>query len=195
MTDDREGVPAIASGDGQEAAESLDRLMGLVYEELRAVAARRLRDERPDHTLQPTALVHEAYLRLSRRPDLTWESRAHFFRVAARQIRRVLVDHARSRNRAKRSGRLLRVTLGEHGAVTGPDVDVLALDEALSRLDEHAPQDRRIVELKFFGGLNEEEIATVLGISDRTVRRRWTFARAWLFRELAGDQGGSDERR
>ena len=169
---------------------ALHELMELVYRELRALAAHHLKGERPDHTLQPTALVHEAYLRLFERPDIKWESRAHFFRVAARQIRRVLVDHARSRNRDKRDGRLLRVTLSDDVAAIGPDVDMLALDEALTRLDESSSQDRRIVELKFFAGMTEEEIAAVLGISDRTVRRRWTFARAWLFRQLGAHKGG-----
>lgn len=168
--------------------------MELLYHDLRALAAHRLKGERPDHTLQPTALVHEAFLRLSERPDVVWESRTHFFRVAAVQIRRVLVDHARSRNRAKRAGNLLRVTLSDDMAVATPEVDMLALDEALNRLDERSSEDRQIVELKFFAGLTEEEIAAALGISDRTVRRRWTFARAWLLNEL-GRTGDADDNR
>jgi RNA polymerase sigma factor (TIGR02999 family) len=172
------------SADPVAGRKALEGLMELVYSELRGLAAYHLRHERPDHTLQPTALVHEAYLRLFERPDIEWQGRAHFFRVASRQVRRVLVDHARSRNRAKRSGKLLRVTLSDDVALVGPTVDMLALDEALQQLDEHSSQDRQIVELKFFGGLTEGEIASVLDISDRTVRRRWVFARAWLFQQL-----------
>ena len=184
MRDDSDQAAETESTGGAGASMALGRLMEVVYNELRALAAFRLQQERADHTLQPTALVHEAYLRLFERPDIEWESRAHFFRVAARQIRRVLVDHARSRNRNKRSGKLLRVTLSEGAAVSGPDVDMLALDEVLNRLGERSTQDRQIVELKFFAGLTEQEIASVLDISDRTVRRRWVFARAWLFQQL-----------
>ena len=184
MGDDPDQARRFGSTGESNSREALDRLMEFAYKELRALAAFHLQQERSDHTLQPTALVHEAYLRLFERPDIEWESRAHFFRVAARQIRRVLVDHARSRNRNKRSGKLLRVTLSEGVAVAGPEVDMLALDEVLTRLGERSSQDRQIVELKFFAGLTEEEIASVLDISDRTVRRRWVFARAWLFQQL-----------
>ncbi len=184
MGDDPDQARRFGSTGKSNGREALDRLMELVYKELRALAAFHLQQERPDHTLQPTALVHEAYLRLFERPDIEWESRAHFFRVAARQIRRVLVDHARSRNRHKRSGKLLRVTLSEGAAVAGPEVDMLALDEVLTRLNERSTQDRQIVEMKFFAGLTEQEIASALDISDRTVRRRWVFARAWLFQQL-----------
>jgi RNA polymerase sigma factor (TIGR02999 family) len=159
----------------------------LVYDEMRAVAARHLRGERPDHTLQPTALVHEAYLRLAQRRSTDWESRAHFLGVASQAIRRVLVEHARARRRDKRGGGRLRVTLSDEMALgRGPDLDVLALDEALTRLGEEDPTDQRVVELRFFGGLSVKETAKVLGVVERTVHRRWTFARAWLFRELAG---------
>jgi len=178
-----------AAGGSPSANGASDRLMEVVYQELRELAARRLRGERPGHTLQPTALVHEAFLRLAERPDVRWSGRTHFFRAAALQMRRVLVDHARARNRAKRAGGLLRVTLTDDLAATPPEVDILALDEALARLDRRSAQDRTIVELKFFAGMTEEEIAAALGISDRTVRRRWTFARAWLLREL---ETGSD---
>ncbi len=171
-----------ATGHGDELA--LDQLMELVYKELRALAAHHLKKERPGHTLQPTALVHEAYVRLIEQHSVDWQGRAHFFRVAAQQIRRVLVDHARGRNRLKRDGKLMRVTLGEEMAMPAPDVDLLGLDAALDKLDANSPEDRQIVELKFFGGLTEEEIAEVTGMSDRTVRRRWNFARAWLYREL-----------
>lgn len=168
--------------------------MELLYHDLRALAAHRLKSERSDHTLQPTALVHEAFLRLSERPDAEWESRTHFFRVAAVQIRRVLVDHARSRNRQKRDGNLLRVTLSDDMAIATPTIDMLALDEALTRLDQRSTTDRQIVELKFFAGLTEEEIGAALEISDRTVRRRWTFARAWLLNELGKTGEANDDR-
>ncbi len=184
MAHDKDQSEGRVSIPGTAGKAELDRLMNLVYRELRALAAVQLRNERSDHTLQPTALVHEAYLRLSKNTDIEWQGRSHFFRVAARQIRRVLVDHARSRNREKRSGRLLKVTLSDNLAATGIDVDILALDEALNRLDVSSEQDRRIVELRFFAGMTEHEVASVLGISDRTVRRRWVFARAWLFRQL-----------
>ncbi len=175
-----------ATGHGDQQA--LEQLMELLYRELRALAAYQLKKERSGHTLQPTALVHEAYVRLIQQQSVDWQGRTHFFRVAAQQIRRVLVDHARGRNRQKRDGQLLRVTLDEGMATPGRDVDLLGLDEALDRLDAESPEDRRIVELKFFGGLTEEEIAGLTGMSERAVRRRWNFARAWLYREL--EQGG-----
>ncbi|HXV14733.1 MAG TPA: ECF-type sigma factor [Candidatus Krumholzibacteria bacterium] len=175
------------SRSGEE--RSIDRVTALVYDELRRVAASQLRLERRDHTLQPTALVHEAYARLAEQSNLAWEDRLHFIHIAAAQIRRVLVDHARARNRHKRGGGLERVTLSDEIAQAPPAVDMLALNEALERLDAHSHQDRAIVELKYFGGLTEPEIASVLGIGERTVRRRWTFARAWLFKELS--EGGA----
>jgi RNA polymerase sigma-70 factor (ECF subfamily) len=187
-------TPSGSSVDSTSAAAPHGQLMELLYHDLKAVAAHRLKGERPDHTLQPTALVHEAYLRLSERPDVEWESRTHFFRAAAIQIRRVLVDHARSRNRKKRGGGLLRVTLSDDMVVMAPEVDMLALDEALTRLDQRSTTDRQIVELKFFAGLTEDEVASALGISDRTVRRRWTFARAWLLNELVRAGGADDNR-
>lgn len=192
VTTDDSGLRRSMGDDGPEGME-LHELMELVYAELRALAAHHLKGERPEHTLQPTALVHEAYVRMLEHPEARFESRAHFFRVAARQIRRVLVDHARSRNRAKRSGKLFRVTLGDNVAATALEVDMLALDEALTRLDGRSSQDRRIVEMKFFAGMTEAEIAAVLEISDRTVRRRWTFARAWLFSQLGATKGGESD--
>jgi len=175
---------AAASPDPQPGPEAVDQTVAALYAELRAVAAHHLKRERPDHTLQPTALVHEAYLRLSKQQSLRWESRLHFLNIATAQIRRILVDHARARGRQKRGGGLIRVTLVDGLAQTQPDVDLLALDGALDRLDVLSSQDRRIVELKFFGGLTEAEIASVLEVSERTVGRRWLFARTWLFREL-----------
>ncbi|MGD8375207.1 MAG: sigma-70 family RNA polymerase sigma factor [Acidobacteriota bacterium] len=168
-------------------AEALDRLFPLVYGPLREIAARQMRVERPGHTLQPTALVNEAYLRLVRRDGAVVEDRAQFLAVAAQAIRRILVDHAREKGRLKRGGGRLRVTLSEEVAADARDLDLVALDEALERLGEQDPENQQVVELRFFGGLSEKEVATVLGLSERTVRRRWTYARAWLFRELSRD--------
>jgi len=173
-------VQNTCSGDRQ----SLETLMGLVYDELRALAAHRLHLERPDHTLQPTALVHEVYLKMFQQREVEWQNRNHFFSVAAQQIRRILVDHARRRNSDKRYGKLLRVTLIEDVAVTPHDVDLLALDDALFALDTASAEDRQIVEMKYFAGMTEKEIGQTLGISERTVRRRWEFIRTWLFRQL-----------
>jgi len=167
---------------------ALDRLMPLVYEELRAIAARHLRGERKDHTLQPTALANEAYLRLLDRHSPQWESRAHFLGVAAQAIRRILVEHARARAREKRGGGQLRVTLTDSIEERERDFDVLALDQALERLGAEEPEDREVVVLRYFGGLSVKEVAAVLGVSERTVHRRWEFARSWLYRELGGGE-------
>lgn len=174
---------ALRNGD----RSALDRLQPLVYDELRAVAARQLRGERRDHTLQPTELVHEAYLRLLDRHSPDWQSRAHFLGVAAQTIRRILVEHARARSREKRGGGLLRVTLSESMRTDEPDLDLLALDDALEKLGREDRADLEIVVLRYFGGLSVKEIAEVRGISERTVHRRWEFAKAWLYRALHGD--------
>jgi RNA polymerase sigma factor (TIGR02999 family) len=172
---------ALGAGDD----EALDRLLPLVYDELRAVATRHMRRERRDHTLQPTALVHEAYLRLVRRESRNWENRAHFLGVATQAIRRTLVEHARAKKRDKRGGGMVRVTLSEGSAAEKAiDIDVLVLDQLLTRLGEEEPMEQKIVELRFFGGLTEEETARALGVGKRTVERHWAFARAWLYREL-----------
>jgi len=165
--------------------QALDTLMPLVYEELRRLARRHLRRERPDHTLQPTALVHEAYLRLVGQADVRWEGRAHFCALAAEAMRRILVEHARRRGAAKRGGGDFPLPLD--GAGDGPEatgVDVVALDEALGRLAAFDPQKSRLVEMKFFGGLTHEEIAQVLGVTTRTVERGWRLAKMWLHKEL-----------
>lgn len=168
---------------GDERA--LDRLTPLVYEELRHQAARYLRRERPGHTLQTTALIHEAYLRLIDAKDVNWQSRAHFFAVAANVMRRILVDHARRRDAHKRGGSHIRLPLDEAVAVAGAtDVDLLAIDEALDRLAVIDPQQARVVELRFFSGLSVEETAAALGVSPKTVKRDWSVARAWLRREI-----------
>ena len=159
--------------------------MPLVYEELRRQAARQLRRERADHTLRPTALVHEAYLRLLGQDRAQWQNRAQFYAVAARIMRRVLVDHARQRAAHKRAGSWCRVSLVEGlAALPAMDVDVLALDRALEELARLDPQRARVVELRFFGGLTLDEAAEALGVSPATVTRSWRMARAWLFRRL-----------
>ncbi len=167
--------------------QSVEDAVADLYDNLRALAARHLRRERPDHTLQPTALVHEAYMKLSQQDDLRWNDRLHFFHIASAQIRRILVDHARGKGRQKRGGDLVRVTFAEDIAAADGGFDLVDLDAALDRLDAESDTDRQIVELKFFGGLTEPEIGEVLGVSERTVRRRWLFARTWLLRELTRD--------
>ena len=167
--------------------EALEQLTPLVYGELRRLAARYLRKERPDQTLQSTALVHEAYLRLIDAKDVRWQSRAHFFAIAANLMRRILVDHARRRDAEKRGGSQILLTLDDAFAVTKEtDVDLLAIDEALNRLAVIDAQQARVVELRFFSGLTVEETAAALGISPKTVKRDWSVARAWLRREIGG---------
>lgn len=169
--------------DGDERA--LDRLTPLVYEELRSQAARYLRRERPGHTLQTTALINEAYLRLIDAKEVRWQSRAHFFAIAANLMRRILVDHARKRDAEKRGGSQIRLTLDRALAVAKEtDVDLLAIDEALDRLTIIDAQQARVVELRFFSGLTVEETAAALDISPKTVKRDWSVARAWLRREI-----------
>jgi RNA polymerase sigma factor (TIGR02999 family) len=165
--------------------DAIDRLIPLVYAELRRIAARSLRAERKEHTLQPTALVNEAYLRMVEQRNAVWQNRAHFLGCAARLMRNILVDHARAHRADKRGGQQMRVTLGEDMLlIEEREVDLLALDAALERLAEQDEQKCRIVELRYFGGLSTEETAEVLGVSDRTVKRAWALARAWLRRDL-----------
>jgi len=179
------GILKRASCGSDSAVRSL---MPLVYQELRALAATYLQQERVDHTLQATALVHEAYMRLVKQDGVDWQNRAHFFGMAAQMIRRILVDHARYHNRSKRGGDRQRVRIEEDLALLpGCDLDLLALDEAMVKLADFHDRAARVVELRFFGGLNREEVAEVLGISLRTVGDDWRLARAWLRREL-GDQ-------
>ena len=167
--------------------QALDELTPLVYEELRQQAARYLRKERPNHSLQATALINEAFLRLIDVKDVQWQNRAHFFAIAANLMRRILVDHARRRDAEKRGGSQVCLTLDEGLAwASEPDVDLLAIDEALDRLAVIDEQQARIVELRFFSGLTVEETATALGISPKTVKRDWSVARAWLKREIGG---------
>jgi RNA polymerase sigma factor (TIGR02999 family) len=167
--------------------EALDALLPLVYEELRQQASRYLRRERVGHTLQTTALIHEAYLKLVDQKNVHWQNRAHFFGIAAQLMRRILVDHARSKKRAKRGGSDIRVSFNEANALAPvQDLDIVALDEALARLAEVDEQQSRIVELRFFSGLTVEETAEVLSISPATVKRDWSMAKAWLHREISG---------
>ena len=173
-----------AWSDGDPAAEA--KLLPLVYDQLRRQAAHQLRRERPGHSLSPTAVVHELYLRLLPQDRATWINRAQFFAVASRLIRRVLVDHARAHRAAKRAGGWRRVTLAEEVAQAGPpDVDLLALDRALEELAALDARRARLVELRWFGGLSLDETAAALGISAATVSREWQLARAWLHRRLA----------
>jgi RNA polymerase sigma factor (TIGR02999 family) len=166
-----------------------EQLVPLVYQDLRRRAAAYLRRERSDHTLQPTALVHEAYLRLVNQDHAAWQNRAQFFGVASQIMRRILVDHARRARMKKRSGRWAKVTLDEQiAAMPPPGVDVLDLDDALTRLAEFDPRKSRIAELRFFAGLSLEETGHVLGISVATVEREWQAARAWLYAALKGQQ-------
>ena len=164
--------------------QALDQLMPLVYAELRRIAGSYLNGERGSHTLQATALVHEAYLRLAEYREPHFESRKHFFAVAAQAVRRVLVDHARRRGASKRDQAALPP---DSGLVLQPDVDVLALDEALSRLAASDPDKARIVELRYFAGLGVPEVAEITGTSPATVKRQWAIAKAWLFRALNGE--------
>lgn len=181
-----EGITQLLINWGNGDQSALERLMPLVYSELRRLASNYLRRERGEHTLQPTALVNEAYLKLVDQRNAKWQNRAHFFGISAQLMRRILVDHARQHQAAKRGGsdqRRISITSAEK-VVKQPEVDLLALNEALDELAKMDPQQSRIVELKFFGGLSIEEIAEVLSIGHATVERDWKMARAWLRRQL-----------
>ncbi len=169
--------------EGDQAA--LSELMPLVYSELRRLARHHLRRERPDHTLQSTALVHEAYLRLVEQKKAHWKSRAHFFAVAAQLMRRILVDHARHHRAAKRGAGAVKLSLDVAVALPNQlSPDLLRLDDALGRLAKIDPVQSTMVELRFFGGLSIDETAEILGVSPTTVKREWSTAKAWLYREL-----------
>jgi RNA polymerase sigma factor (TIGR02999 family) len=188
MPQSPENVTQLLIGWGRGDKEALDKLVPLVYDELRRQAARYLRHERVGHTLQTTALIHEAYMRLVDQKNVQWQNRAQFFGIAAQLMRRILVDHARSKKRAKRGGSDIRVSLTDATAVAAlPDLDIVALDEALERLAEFDEQQSRIVELRFFSGLTVEETAEVLSISPATVKRDWSMAKAWLHREIKNE--------
>ncbi len=173
-----------------DPTRSTDEIFPLVYDELHRLARREMSSERRDHTLQPTALVSEAYLRLVGNAEQSWMNRAHFFGAAARALRRVLVDHAREKSRAKRAGEQHKISLQEEsfGELLGPEspsgVDVIALDEALERLAKIDPMKARLVDLRFFSGLEMKEVARILGRSEASLARDWRFSKAWLHREL-----------
>lgn len=182
---DQHDAAAHDAGAGAHDKATLDALMPAVYAELHALAERALRLERDDHTLQPTALVNEAYIRLSAQRTVSWLNRAQFFGVAAQMMRRILVNHAEARNAAKRGGLATRVTLEESISWSGGrDVDLVELDAALTELAQLDPRQARVVEMRFFAGLSIEETADVLEISPTTVKREWTMAKAWLRRAL-----------
>jgi RNA polymerase sigma-70 factor, ECF subfamily len=169
-------------------ATAADEVMRAVYQELHRMAGRYLRLERVGHTLQPTALVHEAYLRLVDQTRVSWQNRAHFFGVASQMMRRILVDYARTKGREKRGGEHTRVSLEEVMCVTeGKGDDLVALDASLERLATIDPRKARVVELRFFGGLSVEETGEVLGVSPQTVMRDWKLAKAWLFNEIKSE--------
>ena len=173
---------------GRGDLQARDELLPLVYGELRRRAAAYLRRERADHTLQPTALIHEAYLRLVGQQRIAWQNRAQFFGVAAQMMRRILVDHARAQQARKRPAAAMKVILDEHSGKTGSlDWDLLLLNQALSELSTFDPRQGQIVELRYFGGLKENEIAEVLDISRSTVGREWQTARAWLYRRMTSE--------
>jgi len=166
--------------------EVLDKLMPLVYDELRRQASRYLRRERANHTLQTTALIHEAYLKLIDQNQVEWQNRTHFFAIAAQAMRRILVDYARERNRDKRGGAAENLPLEEAAFVVSPEkgVDLVALDEALTRLAKFDERQARVVELRYFSGLSIDETAEILGVSNVTVRRDWNMAKAWLHQQI-----------
>ncbi len=168
-------------------AQAADELLPLVYEELRKLAAQKMAGQPPGHTLQPTALVHEAYLRLAGSPNPEWEGRAHFFAAAAEAMRHILVDRARRKGRLRHGAGLQRVNLEDFN-LPGPEDDdlVLAVNEALDKLAAHDPLSAELIKLRFFAGLPNVEAAQLLGLSERTAKRTWAYARAWLYRELTG---------
>ena len=170
---------------GRGDVEARDALVPIVYRELRRRAGAYLRRERADHTLQATALVHEVFIRLVGQDRVEWQGRAHFFGIAAQMMRRILVDYARERQAGKRLGGAVRVELDDQvAAVAAPDVEVLSLDRALDDLAALDPRQARIVELRYFGGLSEQEVGAVLSLSRATITREWQYARAWLYRRL-----------
>lgn len=180
----------LADGDERVA----DRLLPLIYEDMKRLASSYLGREDRAHTLQPTALVHEAYMKLVGQTRVDWQGRTHFFAVGANLMRRILVDHARHKHRMKRGGKRHRITLEDHMAISPRnEADLLALDEVLEKLAGIDARQAKIVELRFFGGLNVEEVAAVLGVSKRTVESDWTMVRAWLRRELSDAEAQDDE--
>ena len=192
MTRGRGGpvTQVLADLSGADRREVFDSLLPLVYDELRGLARAKLRHERQGHSLQATALVHEAYIRMLGAESPSWNDRRHFFGAAAEAMRRILIDHARKRGRAKRGGDRVQVTLGDVSVGTGlPLEDLLALDEAIQRLEGQDPRMAEIVRLRFFAGLSVEETAKALDVSERTVKREWAVARAWLYDAMRESEG------
>jgi RNA polymerase sigma factor (TIGR02999 family) len=186
MTSSKTTVGQLVESARRGDEQALSALMPLVYDELRRLAASYVRRERPGQTLQATALVHDAYIRLMQDSKLSWQNRSHFFGIAARSMRQILVERARARRAVKRGGSRIRVTLDAGLLAAGaPAIDLEAIDEALTRLEALDPELARVVEVRFFGGLSIEEAAEALDVSPATVKRRWTVAKAWLARELA----------
>jgi RNA polymerase sigma factor (TIGR02999 family) len=176
---------------GKGDARALDKLMPLVYEELHRIARHYMAGERPGHTLQTTALIHEAYLRLTNQEEIAWQNRAHFFAVAAQAMRRILVDHARSRDAAKRGGGVPKAAMEETALLTQKQArELVALDDALRDLTTIDPRKSQVVELRYFGGMSVEETAEILGVSSVTVMREWSTAKAWLLRAISQRQAG-----
>ena len=196
MSDPRQGrITAILNGadDAVDGPPRLEALLPLVYDELRGMAGRRLRQEARHPTLSPTELVHEAYVRMADATRVTARGKAYFFAAAAQSMRRILVDHARYRHRAKRGGGAAALTLHDAVALTaGPELDVLELEQGLERLEEVQERAAKVVECRFYGGLSIEETASALGVTTRTVDRDWKFARAWLFDHLRADAATSE---
>ncbi len=185
---DRENITLLLGHIEDDRSRIADELFPLIYDELRAIAASFFQRQEPGHTLQPTAIVHDAYLRLVRQEDVEWTGRAHFFAVAAKAMRQILINHARDRRAVKRGGDWGRITLDEQlTPATHRDLDIIALDEAMERLEEMDERQCRIVELRFFGGLTIEETGHVLDVSGSTVKSDWNMARSWLFDQLFGD--------
>lgn len=177
----------------QGKSQVVDDILPLIYDELRSLASNYLRRERSDHTLQPTALVHEAYIKLIDQTQVKWQNRAHFFGIAANIMRRILVDYARKHHADKRGGDAEKLPLEEEILIVseGKSAELLALDEALENLAKIDPQKSKIVELRYFGGLSVEETAEVLGVSEITVKRHWRMAKAWLYGQLANDDAAN----
>jgi RNA polymerase sigma-70 factor (ECF subfamily) len=189
MTSSPQNITQLLVEWGNGDKEALDKLLPIVYEELRRQAERFLRRERPNHTLQPTALIHEAYLKLINQEHMRWQNRAQFFGIAAQLMRRILVDHARGKQAAKRGGEDVKLQLDE--AMIGgrqKDVNLVTLDEALNRLGQLDEQQGKIVELRYFSGLSIDETSAAVSISPATVKRDWTIAKAWLRREILSDE-------
>ena len=187
MGEEQESVTTLLTNWRQGDQQAAEKVVTVVYDELRRLAAHYMRGERPDHTLEATALVNEMYIRLVASDPVPWQSRAHFFAVAAQQLRRILVNHARDRQAEKRGGKRVKLSLSYVNGVAQPcQQDLLELNEALERLEQLDRRAARVIELRFFGGMTEEEASEALGISVATLKRDWAFGRAWLLRHLQG---------